>query len=89
MKPSPWPPKGPRLIRWRTPAEEQHRSRYPEMLAYICVQMLEKHPENCHFRHFGDLRRACRRRAWLGNTLQNHEIGHEACWAGHARTEWV
>jgi hypothetical protein len=29
---------------------------------------------------------ACRWEGWLGNTLQQHEIGHDPCWAERSRS---
>ena len=55
----------------------------PPDAVYIGVQMLEKHPKNCHFRHFsGTSGAACRREGSLGKALQHHEIGHDPCSAG-------
>ena len=56
---------------------------------YTSGQMLEIHLKNCHFCHFGDLRRGLQAGMLRGNTLQHHEIGQDLCSAVPVKTECV
>jgi hypothetical protein len=57
---------------------------------YISVQMLEIHPNNCHFRHFlGAFGAACRRTVRSARHCSITRSDMNSAEPGHPKTEWV